>query len=296
MKKQISQEFKIGLVTILCAVILFVGIDYLKGINLFKPDNYYYVKYKNVTGLAVSAPVTIDGFKVGLIRSIDYDYNNPGNVIVEISLDKKLKVPAGSKAVINSDLLGTAGIELQLNQYVKSMHAVSDTLVGEYDPGLMGTVDKIVPQVENLLPRIDSILAGLDQIINHAGLKETFQNVNSLTAELEKSSKGLTKMMNNDMPVIMKNVKSMTSNFNEMSESMKKIQFEETIASINTTLANVNKVTGQLNSKDNTIGLLLNSDGLYQSLNHTVASADSLVVDLKKNPKRYVHFSIFGKK
>ena len=219
-----------------------------------------------------------------------------GNVIVEISLAKQLKVPAGSKAILSTDLLGSASIELKLNHYVSSTHSVADTLIGENNAGLMGSVDKMLPQVENLLPRIDSILAGLDQIVNHAGLKETFQNVNTLTAELEKSSRGLNKMMNRDLPVIMGNVKTMTSNFCEISDNLKKVQFDETIASINTTLNNVNKITAQLNSKDNTMGLLLNSDGLYQSLNSTVSSADSLLIDLKKNPKRYVHFSLFGKK
>ena len=141
MKKLVSQEFKIGLVTVICGVILFVGIDYLKGINIFKPNNYYYVKYKNVSGLAVSSPITIDGFNVGLVRSIEYDYKDPGNVIVEISLAKQLKVPAGSKAILSTDLLGSASIELKLNHYVSSTHSVADTLIGENNAGLMGSVE-----------------------------------------------------------------------------------------------------------------------------------------------------------
>ncbi|MEG1616175.1 MAG: MlaD family protein [Bacteroidales bacterium] len=297
MKKLIGKEFKIGLVTIVCALILFFGIDYLKGVNIFKPDNYYYIKYKNVTGLAVSGPVSIDGYKVGLIRSIDYDFNNPGNVIVEVSLDKKLKVPAGSKAVVVTDLLGGASIELKLNNYVGAHHAVADTLEGVFDAGLMGTVsEKLLPTLETMLPRIDSILSGLDQIVNHAGLKESFQNVNTITGELEKSSRSLTQMMNKDLPVIVSNLKSMSTNFNEVSQNVKEINFNQTISSINTTLSNVEQLTQKMNSKDNTLGLLLNSDGLYQNLNNTVIHADSLMIDLKANPKRYVHFSIFGKK
>ena len=138
MKKIGNREFKIGLVTIICLLILFFGIDYLKGINIFKPENYYIIKYKNVAGLATTGPVTLDGFKVGIIREINYDFNDPGNVLVEISLDKKLRVPEGSKAVIITELLGTAYIDLKLNNYVSTYLNIGDTLQGDADPGLMG--------------------------------------------------------------------------------------------------------------------------------------------------------------
>lgn len=297
MKKLFSKEFKIGFVTIICALVLFFGIDYLKGINIFKPENYFYAKYTNVTGLAVSSPVTIDGFKVGLIRSIEYDYAHPGNVIVEMSLDKKLKVPAGSKALMKTDLLGTATIELQLNKYVGTHHAIGDTLIGTSDSGLMGTVtDKMVPQLEVMLPKMDSILSGLQDILANGKIKETLINVNGMTAELESTSRSLNKMMKSDVPVIMGNLKSMSANFNEISQNVKTIDFNEIIASVNKTLTNVEELTQKMNSKDNTIGLLLNSDGVYQNLNNTLRHADSLMIDLKANPKRYVHFSVFGRK
>lgn len=297
MKKIFNKEFKIGLVTILCGLILFFGIDYLKGINIFKPDNYYFINYKNVSGLAVSGPVVIDGFKVGLISSIEYDYTHPGNVIVEVSLDKKLKIPAGSKAVIVSGLLGDATVELKLNQYVGKTISIGDTLQGEFDAGMLGTVsEKLLPQLETMLPRIDSILSGLDLIVNHSGLQQTFLNVNALTGELEKSSRSLTQMMNKDMPVIITNLKTMSTNFSDISENLKEIDLQKTINSVNQTLDNVELLTSKLNSKDNSMGLLLNSDQLYMQLSHTVSSADSLMVDLKRNPKRYVHFSVFGKK
>ncbi|MEG1586180.1 MAG: MlaD family protein, partial [Bacteroidales bacterium] len=274
MKKLFSKEFKIGLVTIICALVLFFGIDYLKGINIFKPDNYFYAKYKNVTGLAVSSPIFIDGFKVGLIRSIDYDYSDPGNVIVEMSLDKELKVPAGSKAIIKSDLLGTATIELQLNKYVGTNHAIGDTLIGTNDPGLMGMVtEKMLPQLETMLPKIDSILTGLNDIVSHGQLKETFQQVNRMTAELENSSRNLNKMMKTDVPVIMGNLKTITSNFSDVSKDIKDINFNELITSVNTTLANVQAITEKMKSKDNTLGLLLNDEGVYQNLNNTLRNA-----------------------
>lgn len=101
MKKFFSKELTIGLCVVLALLILFFGIDYLKGINVFKASNYYYVSYTNVNGLAVSSPVTASGFKVGLVREIRYEYDNPGHVLVEISLDKALKIPSGTKAELS---------------------------------------------------------------------------------------------------------------------------------------------------------------------------------------------------
>lgn len=115
---------------LIALLVLFFGIDYLKGINVFKAANYYYVSYTNVNGLTVSSPVTINGFKVGQVRDINYEYDNPGHVLVELSLDKKLKVPSGSKAIIKSDLLGTASVELQFSTSADS-HDVGDKLIGE---------------------------------------------------------------------------------------------------------------------------------------------------------------------
>ena len=283
---------KIGLVTIICLLILFFGIDYLIGINIFKPENYYIIKYKNVAGLATTGPVTLDGFKVGIIREINYDFNDPGNVLVEISLDKKLRVPEGSKAVIITELLGTAYIDLKLNNYVSTYLNIGDTLQGDADPGLMGSVSQMMPTVENLLPKIDSILSGLDKIVNESKLQESFININGVTKELEKSAKTLNSLMGR-MPSVMNNISSASDNLAQVTGKINNLDFESVIASANETLANTAKFTSQLNSRDNSLGLLLNSDELYKNLNNVLNSTDSLVIDLKKNPKRYVHFSIW---
>ena len=294
MKKIGNREFKIGLVTIICLLILFFGIDYLKGINIFKPENYYIIKYKNVAGLATTGPVTLDGFKVGIIREINYDFNDPGNVLVEISLDKKLRVPEGSKAVIITELLGTAYIDLKLNNYVSTYLNIGDTLQGDADPGLMGSVSQMMPTVENLLPKIDSILSGLDKIVNESKLQESFININGVTKELEKSAKTLNSLMGR-MPSVMNNISSASDNLAQVTGKINNLDFESVIASANETLANTAKFTSQLNSRDNSLGLLLNSDELYKNLNNVLNSTDSLVIDLKKNPKRYVHFSKIGR-
>ena len=129
MKKIFRKEVLIGLIVIIALAILFVGIDFLKGINIFKAANYYVATYENVEGLAVSAPVSVNGYKVGLVREINYEYDNPGHVKVEMSLDKNLKVPRGTQAVIKTDMLGTATIELKMGNG-DSFHNVGDELEG----------------------------------------------------------------------------------------------------------------------------------------------------------------------
>ncbi len=293
----LSKEFKIGLVTILSGCILYFGIEYLKGINVFKPENYYHVKYKNVSGLTISSPVTIDGFKVGIVRTMKYDYDDPGNVIVEFSIDKELRLPEGSKAIATMDMLGTSSIVLQLNQHVSKNHEVGDQIIGENDNGVVDRLtNQLLPQVEQLVPRIDSILQGINVIVNHSGLQQTLEHVNSMTRELDQTSKSFNRLMAKDVPTIMNNFETISTNFVAVSEDLKQANFQEVAASAQETLDNVKRITEQMNSTDNTLGLLMNSDKLYLNINTVLGSTDSLLVDLKKNPKRYVHFSLFGRK
>lgn len=297
MKNLFTKEVKIALAVLVSAAILVVGIEYLKGINLMKPTNYYYIEYKNVTGLTVSTPVLIDGFKVGLVREINYNYDEPGDVIVEVSLDNKLKVPSGSKAVLVVDFLGTATIDLQLNKYVSTNHSAGDVLIGENAPDMLGNIQKnVLPQLTVMLPKIDTILTGIQAIVTNPALAASLNHLNKLTAELETSSKRLTGIMSKDIPPILENVTDITKNVNEFSSRLNELELKKTVTAVDSTLSGLQDITDKLNNKDNTLGLLLNDKQLYDGLLNTVGSADSLLIDLRLNPKRYVHFSLFGRK
>ena len=146
MKTMQKKELMIGLTVLITLLILFFGIDYLKGVNVFKAANYYYASYTNVAGLAQSAPVTVNGYKVGLVREINYEYDNPGHVRVELSLDRKLQLPVGTEAVLVTDMLGTSSIELKMGRE-SQMHKVGDKLIGANAAGLMDNVTKDLLQV-----------------------------------------------------------------------------------------------------------------------------------------------------
>lgn len=297
MKKYFTKEVVIAITTIIACTILVVGIDFLKGINVMKPTNYYYAAFNNVAGLGVSSPVKIDGFDVGLVRAVEYNYQKPGTIIVEISLDKKLKLTSGSKVTLSSDIMGTATLDLKMNPHVSTYLNPGDTITGELAPDMMGSIkENILPQVEQLLPKLDSILTGIQTIVSNPALNSTLNHIDNVTGNLEKSTSKLSAIMGTQVPSILNNLDTVSSNLSVFSQDMKNIKLSKTINSVDSVLDDINSISSKLNSEDNSFGLLLNDETLYHKLTKTVTSADSLLIDLRLHPKRYVHFSLFGRK
>ncbi|WP_102407967.1 MlaD family protein [Parabacteroides bouchesdurhonensis] len=294
MKSTFTKEAKIGLVSIVSLALLYFGINYLKGINLFQPVNHYYVSFSNVKDVTVSSPVFVDGFKVGLVRDIKYDYDTTGKITVEISLEEEMKINKGSYIVISKSFLGGAELHIYLNTYVNDFLKPGATIEGRMGEDMMQAVqDNILPQVEQMLPKIDSILIGLQTLVNHPALSQSFDHVERATANLEISTRKLNLLLDKDVPVIVNNLKTMTDNFSQVSTNLKDLDLASTVNTINATLNNLKLTTDKLNSNDNTLGLLLNDKALYENLNGTMGNASKLLLDLRENPKRYVHFSVF---
>ena len=211
--------------------------------------------------------------------------------------DNQLKVPSGSKAVLMVDFLGTATIDLRLNKYVSTYHSAGDVLIGENAPDMLGSIqNNVLPQLTAMLPKIDTILTGIQAIVTNPALSESIDHLNRITADLEVSSKKLSHIMDKDMPPILANVTGITENVNEFSSRLNELDLKKTVVSVDSTLLSLQSITNKLNNNDNTLGLLLNDKQLYDGLLNTVGSADSLLIDLRLNPKRYVHFSLFGRK
>jgi phospholipid/cholesterol/gamma-HCH transport system substrate-binding protein len=294
MKRKFTKEAKIGIITIIGLFLLYLGINYLKGINLFKPSNQYFVSFDNVKDVTISSPVFVDGFKVGLVRSISYDYSTTDKIRVEISLDDEMRINKGSYVVIVKSFLGGAELHLHLNKYIHDYMKSGEILEGRMGEDMIGSVqDNILPALEGLLPKIDSILSGLQTLINHPALSQSLENLEQTTHNLETSSRQLNLLLNKDVPLILSDLKTVSHNFSGISEDLKSLDLESTIRSVNETLANLKLTTDKLNSKDNSLGLLLNDNSLYYNLNETAGNASKLLIDLKEHPKRYVHFSLF---
>ena len=283
MKKFFSKEVKIAIAVIISLAVLFWGIEYLKGVNLFKPANFYYVEFKNVNGLTDSAPVTINGYQIGLVREINYDYNT-GALVVLLGLEKDLRIPTGSKAVLATDLLGTAQIQLELAQS-DTYYEVGGKIPGENAIGMMDKVGgELLPSVADLLPKVDSILTGLNAIVSNPALQQSVGRIDAITADLEASSRELSQML----PTIMSNVEGVTANLDSisgnltgLSAKLSDMPIDTTVANINATVAQLNDMTAKLNSTESSLGLLLNDRGLYDHLDGAVTSLDSLFIDIK---------------
>ena len=290
------KEVKIGLIGIVALAMLFFGINYLKGVRMFQPSSYYYVEYTDINGLTVSSSVFASGYKIGTVRDIEYNHANPGHVVVEVEVDEGMQIPKGSTGELVTDMLGNIKMNLKLNLSNKEYCHPGDTLPGIVNNGLMGVAEGIMPKVEQLMPKMDSILHSLNQLLASPALKATLENTEKLTADLNVTTRQLNKLMQNDLPQITGRMVTIADNFTTISENLKGIDYAETFRKIDATLKNVQALSNKLNSKDNTVGLLLNDPTLYNNLSATSANAASLLEDLQAHPKRYVHFSLFGRK
>ena len=293
--KYITKEVRIGIAGIVALFILVYGINYLKGINMFKPSSYFYVKFHNVNGLAKSSPVFADGVRVGIVRDIYYDYSQPENVIVEVELDTELRIPKGSSAELVTELMGGVRMNILLANNPREKYAVGDTIPGSLSNGMMESAAALIPQIEKMLPKLDSIMTSLNTILSDQSIPATLHSVEKMTANLEEASGQFKVLMKRDIPQLTGKLNTLGDNFIAISSNLKEIDYANTFKEIEQTLNNVKIITNKLNSKDNTVGLLLNDPQLYNNLNATTANAASLL-DLKEHPKRYVHFSLFGKK
>lgn len=296
MKKMFTKEVKIAVTVILCAVILIIGIDYLKGVNIMKPVNYYNIQFDRVSGLTLSAPVEISGFQVGLVRDMKYNQNT-GKIDIEIDIDKSINVPVGTYARLESDILGTSIVALYPALTAENMYQPGDTIPGVIEEGMMDSVGKdILPKVTEMLPKIDSILTGINNIVNSPELAVTVTRLDAITADLETTSGELSKFMTCQFPAIGNNIDTAVYNLKGITSELDNANIKGIAASADTVLMNIKDITAKLNEQTNTIGLLLNERGVYDEVVNTLQSADSLLIDLRKHPKRYVHFSLFGKK
>ena len=297
MKSALKKELMIGALAILALAILIFGIDFLKGINVFKAANYYYVEYTDVEGLAISAPVNLNGFKVGQVREINYEFENPGHVKVELSLDRQLKLPVGTQAVLATDLLGTATINLRPG-VSQEMCEVGSSLEGVTDKGLMGGVSTMMPSIEGIFPKIDTLLTNLNAITADPALTASVKRLDGITANLELTTQRLSALIAT-LPPVTRDVKAATANLDSITGDMavltgrlRELPVDSLSADIAATLANLRALSDELKNPDGSLGMLMNNPELYNNLNSTVSSLDSLFVDIKRNPKRYISIKL----
>ena len=305
--KIFTREVKIALTTIVAIVLVYLLINFMKGINVFKSSNTYYVRFDNIAGLAVSNAVYANGYPVGIVRGIQYDYGNHERVVVAIELDKEMHMPRGTKAELVTSLMGGVTMSLILGPNPTDNLTQGDTISGGLHEGAVEKVEALMPTIMDMLPKLDSIVTNMARLSADPALAQTLRNTAEITNNLRRTSAKLDAMVGRDLPQMMQNLNKTSRNVERLSNNLAAINLQETMNEVNASLAevkqfsaNINAMTydlnSKLNSRDNTFGLLLNDRKLYDNLTRTVSSADSLLINVKAHPKRYVHFSIFGKK
>lgn len=308
--KVFTKEIRIALVAIVGIVLLFFGMNYLKGVRLLANGNNYYINFSNIDGLSESNPVKANGFKVGTVTAINYDYDNHGKITVEVDIDKQFKIPVGTIAEISSDLLGNVEIDLVEGNPENGLIQPNGNIDGRINGGALAQVKDMVPKVEKLLPKIDSILTSVNYILADPALPSTIHHAEQVTYDLTNTTKQINTLMgefNKSVPGLMGKADGMLDNANsamgnvvnvtdQIHGKIEKLDLETTLAELQATLENLKTFSAALNDNKGSLGLLMNDRSVYDNLNSTMAHADSLLVNLREHPKRYVHFSVFGKK
>lgn len=298
---KISKEVKVATLAIVAGILLYFGVEFLKGINFFNPTNTYYVIYSNVEGLAESNQVTLSGYPVGRVSGISVLQQKDNNILVSFDLNEEIVVGADAKAILrSSDLLGNKVIELNPGNVSVPMQP-GDTLIGvqtqDISSELKATALPVVDSIKSTIHivnatlsdfgetkiKLDSILTGIALVIesNRRDISQITANLNTLSATLNDEDKGVAPLL---------------AKINVLADSLNELELNKTLMQANATLSSLQTTVNKLKQDDGTLGKLMNDDSVYNNLNKTLVDLDSLFIDLQENPRRYVHFSLFGGK
>lgn len=303
-----SKELQVGVLTALALFLLYFGFSYLKGTNILLNNSLFYIIYDRIEGLDISNSVTINGLKVGRVEKIKLLQDQNDKILVTIEIDKNILIPLNSKAILtDAGLLGDKIIEIKLSDQ-KQYHSGFDTLAGMKAKNL---TDMVKSRASPLLRHLDSTIVGANTAIKvfadqKNNIAELMTNLLTLTSQLNQTVRGLDKNMGQILKqtqTVIKNLEQasgkipqLVSNLHNLSDSLKVIPIVSISNDLQKSLANLNQISTNLKNGRGSLGLLLNNDSLYHNLNTLVIDIDKLMVDFKARPKRYVHFSVFGKK
>lgn len=296
---KLTKEIKIALVAIVGILVMYFGINFLKGMNLFSTNNTYFITFDDIQGLGASTPIYADGYKVGTVDGLEYDYKENGPIKVKVDIIKDLRIPQGSKAEIVKDLMGNLQVNLLLANNPRERVEPGGIIPGAVNGGMMDKAANLIPVVEKMLPKLDSILTSVNALLADPALAASLHNVETITSNLTVSTRELNTLMaglNKQVPGMVRKANGVLDNTNRLTANLASLDVQGTLNRVNQTLESAHQFTEKLNSNQGSLGLLMNDTKLYDNLTSTMSHADSLVIDLKAHPKRYVHFSVFGRK
>lgn len=296
---KLSKEIKIALVAVLAICIVYVGIIFLKGLKLFSNDVSYYVEMTDVQGMPTASDVRANGLKVGSVKNITFNPDKQ-NLTVEISVDPQFRIPQGTTVFMTKEMLGSAMMNLKLGVDPTAILSPGDTINGTPMVDLMTAAGNMIPQVEKMLPKVDSILTALNTLTNDPALSASMHNMAFITEELKTTTTQLNGLLGKDVPQLMAKTNNICTHLESTTSKIDQIDLIGMAQKTDTMLFNLQDMTFRLNtamnSKETSIGMLMNDNAIALHLDSTLMNSSRLLEDLRLHPKRYVHFSLFGKK
>ncbi|MEQ7801711.1 MlaD family protein [Pedobacter sp. ASV1-7] len=309
---KIANETKVGIMAAFSIAILIIGYNFLKGNAIFSNETVLYAKYSHVDGLAVSKPVLINGFQIGRVDKLELQPD--GSILATLKIKGKYEIPKNSIAKLEqTDLLGSKAIVMALGggtDYAQD----GDTLNANVAKGLLETVQPVQKKAEVIIAKMDSILTSVNSILNpnfQKNVDKSFNSIASTLSSLEATSKKVDHLVGSEgsrVAAILANVESISNNLKKNNEKINAIldnigtitdqvaaaNFKQTIDNANKAVADLQGIVSKVNNGQGSLGLLVNDTKMYDNLNNASKNLDNLIIDLKQNPKRYVHFSVFG--
>ena len=314
---KIKTETKIGIVGVLTIAILVWGINFLKGKNLFSKYNTYYAKYTDINGLLPTSYVFINGMKVGKVTNITYMDSQMKNFLVSFDIPANIKIPSNSIAeVYSSDILGSKAMRIIIGNSATELSG-NDTLLSQSESSMFSEIGKMLTpytdKVDNIISNLDSVVISVNQILDKNSqqeIKSMIVNVNQLSANLASLSSNLDNITSQEkekIHLIVENVEKLSKTFKEnddklasiidnianISDTLAHSNISSTMNDINNSLTSLSSTLNKINVGKGNLGLLVNDDNLYKNLERSTQNLDSLINDIKTNPKRYLNISIF---
>tara|TARA_B100000470_G_scaffold221318_1_gene211413 strand:- start:907 stop:1833 length:927 start_codon:yes stop_codon:yes gene_type:complete len=302
-----TKEVGVGILVILGTLMSIFSYNYLKGINLFENTRTFKIVYAKVDGLSPSNPVTLNGYKIGKVQKINFNPNDTKELIVDVIIENDVKFSKTSKAELyETGLIGGKAIAI-IPDYNNNVIAKSgDYLIGIVKPGLTDLVNQIMPQIqlqlEAVMQKAEIVLSNVNSLFDEKtkeSLKSSIDEFGSLTNSLSETSENINDFIKDNSPNLtttINNLNATSLKMKDVSNSISEVDLNLILTNLDSTISNLNKITHKLNQGEGTVGKLLYDDGLFKNLDNATKNLEELIEDIKLNPKRYVHFSIFGKK
>jgi len=302
-----TKEVGIGILVVLGTFMSIFSYNYLKGINLFEKTRTFKIVYTKVDGLSPSNPVTLNGYKIGKVQKINFNPNNTKELIVDVIIENDVNFSKTSKAELyETGLIGGKAIAIIPDYDNNAIAKSGDYLIGVVKPGLTDLVNQIMPQIqlqlEAVMKKAEIVLSNVNSLFDEKtkeSLKSSIDEFGSLTNSLSETSANINDFIKDNSPNLtttIDNLNETSLTIKDISNSMSEVDLNLILTNLDSTISNLNKITNKLNQGEGTVGKLLYDDRLFKNLDDATKNLEELIEDIKLNPKRYVHFSIFGKK